>query len=81
MTNGTDIPSLIERAEKLTGPDREFDCYLHGLAIGGRFHVVFADAAQSGRLAGEIDRQSPAAREVAALTDEIARLGIGRVGQ
>ena len=43
--------------------------------------VVFADAAQSGRLAGEIDRQSPAAREVAALTDEIARLGIGRVGQ
>ena len=48
-------------------------------AIGQR--VVFADAAQSGRLAGEIDRQSPAAREVAALTDEIARLGIGRVGQ
>ena len=41
--------------------------------------VVFADAAQSGRLASEIDRQSPAAREIAALTDEIARLGIGRV--
>lgn len=35
-----DIPSLIGWAEKLTGPDREFDCYLHGLAIGGRFHAL-----------------------------------------
>ena len=43
--------------------------------------VVFADAAQTGRLASDIDRQSPAAREITALTDEIARLGIGRVGQ
>ncbi|MBB6014507.1 MAG: ParA family partition ATPase [Geminicoccaceae bacterium] len=45
-------------------------------AIGQR--VVFADAAQSGRLASEIDRQSPAAREIAALTAEIEGLGIGR---
>ena len=45
-------------------------------AIGQR--VVFADAAQSGRLASEIDRQSPAAREIAALTAEIEGLCIGR---
>lgn len=46
-------------------------------AIGQR--VVFADAAQSGRLASEIDGRSPAAREIAALTTEIDRLCIGRV--
>jgi len=40
--------------------------------IGQR--VVFADAAQSGRLAFEIDGDSPAAREVAALAIEIDRL-------
>jgi chromosome partitioning protein len=45
--------------------------------IGQR--VVFADAAQSGRLAPEIDADSPAAREIATLTDEIERLAIGRV--
>ncbi len=45
-------------------------------AIGQR--VVFADAAQSGRLASEIDARSPAAREIAALAAEIERLGIGR---
>ena len=44
--------------------------------IGQR--VVFADAAQSGRLASEIDGDSPAAREVAALAAEIDRLRIGR---
>jgi chromosome partitioning protein len=48
-------------------------------AIGQR--VVFADAAQSGRLASEIDRQSPAAREIAALTAEIEGLGIGRAAR
>lgn len=48
-------------------------------AIGQR--VVFADAAQSGRLASEIDRQSPAAREIAALTGEIEGLGIGRAAR
>ena len=48
-------------------------------AIGQR--VVFADAAQSGRLASEIDRRSPAAREIAALTTEIEGLGIGRAAR
>lgn len=45
--------------------------------IGQR--VVFADAAQSGRLASEIDEDSPAAREIVALAAEIGRLGIGRI--
>ena len=44
--------------------------------IGQR--VVFADAAQSGRLASEIDDDSPAAREIAALAAEIGRLPIGK---
>ncbi|MGP2492895.1 ParA family partition ATPase [Mesorhizobium sp. PUT5] len=44
--------------------------------IGQR--VVFADAAQSGRLASEIDEDSPAAREIVALAAEIDRLRIGR---
>ena len=44
--------------------------------IGQR--VVFADAAQTGRLASDIDRRSPAAREIAALAAEVERLGIGR---
>lgn len=46
-------------------------------AIGQR--VVFADAAQTGRLVREIGRRSPAAREIAALAAEIGLLGIGRV--
>lgn len=41
--------------------------------IGQR--VVFADAARSGRLAGEIDGVSLAAREIAALAVEIGNLG------
>lgn len=41
--------------------------------------VVFADAAQTGRLACEIDGTSPAAREIAALAAEIERLRIGRI--
>ena len=41
--------------------------------------VVFADAAQTGRLAFEIDETSPAAREIAALAAEIDRLRIGRI--
>ena len=44
--------------------------------IGQR--VVFADAAQSGRLASEIDGDSPAAREITALADEIDCLRSGR---
>jgi len=45
--------------------------------IGQR--VVFAAAAQSGQLAGEIDDDSLAAREIAALTTEIERLRIGTI--
>ncbi|CAH1666851.1 MULTISPECIES: ParA family partition ATPase [Alphaproteobacteria] len=44
--------------------------------IGQR--VVFADAAQTGRLASDIDRRSPAAREIAALAAEIGRVRIER---
>ncbi|ALV26165.1 MULTISPECIES: ParA family partition ATPase [Hyphomicrobiales] len=44
--------------------------------IGQR--VVFANAAQTGRLTSDIDRHSPATREIAALATEIARLGVGR---
>ncbi len=36
--------------------------------------VAFADTAQSGRLVFEIDEDSPAAREVAALGAEVGRL-------
>lgn len=44
--------------------------------IGQR--VVFADAAQAGRLVSEIDENSFAAHEIATLVAEIDRLGIGR---
>ncbi|RWJ31977.1 ParA family partition ATPase [Mesorhizobium sp.] len=46
-------------------------------SIGQR--VVFAQAAQTGRLAGELDGDSPAAREIATLAAEIERLRIGTV--
>lgn len=46
------------------------------MTIGQR--VVFADAAQSGWLASEIDPDSQAAREIAALAAEIGRLVTGR---
>ena len=46
-------------------------------AIGQR--VIYADAAQSGRLAFEIDDDGPAAREIAALASEIEQLRIGRI--
>jgi chromosome partitioning protein len=45
-------------------------------AIGQR--VAFAAAAQSGRLVSELDDDAPAAREIAALAEEIDRLRIGR---
>ncbi|RUV77633.1 cobyrinic acid a,c-diamide synthase [Mesorhizobium sp. M5C.F.Ca.IN.020.14.1.1] len=41
--------------------------------------VVFAEAAQSGQVASEIDDDSHAAREIAALAAEIERLRIGAV--
>jgi len=46
-------------------------------AIGQR--VIYADAAQSGRLAFEIDDDGLAAREIAALASEIEQLRIGRI--
>jgi chromosome partitioning protein len=64
-----------ETAETLA----DHDPPLLAATIGQR--VVFADAAQTGRLASDIDRRSPAAREIAALAAEIACLGIGRATQ
>jgi chromosome partitioning protein len=61
-----------ETAEALT----DHDPPVLTTTIGQR--VVFADAAQSGRLASEIDPECPAAREIAALAAEIERLVIGR---
>ena len=46
--------------------------------IGQR--VAFASAAQSGRLVSELDKETPGAREIAALVSEIDRLGIERSG-
>ncbi|MBG6200193.1 chromosome partitioning protein [Labrenzia sp. EL_13] len=42
--------------------------------------VAFASAAQSGRLVSELDKETPGAREIAALVSEIDRLGIERFG-
>ena len=61
-----------ETAETLA----DHDPPLLAATVGQR--VVFAYAVQTGRLASDIDRQSPAAREIAALAAEIGRLGIGR---
>lgn len=62
--------TVIARETAETLADR--DPPLLATTIGQR--VVFADAAQSGRLASEIDADSPAAREITALAAEIARL-------
>ena len=48
-------------------------------AIGQR--VAFAAAVQSGRLVSELDEDAPAAREIAALADEIGRLRIERTAR
>ncbi|MBZ9937029.1 AAA family ATPase [Mesorhizobium sp. BR1-1-16] len=66
--------TLIARATADTLADH--DPPVLAATIGQR--VVFADAAQSGRLATEIDADSLAAREIAALASEIERFGIGR---
>ncbi len=42
--------------------------------------VAFASAAQSGRLVSELDKETPGAREIAALVSEIDRLRIERSG-
>ena len=69
---GTRTVIARETAETLA----DHDPPMLATTIGQR--VVFADAAQTGRLTADIDRRSPAAREIAALVDEIAHLGIGR---
>ena len=61
-----------ETAETLA----DHDPPLLAAMVGQR--VVFADAAQTGRLVSDIDRQSPAAREIAALAAEVGRLCIER---
>lgn len=66
--------TLIARETAETLADH--DPPLLATTIGQR--VVFAEAAQTGRLASDIDRNSPAAREIAALTAEIERLRAGR---
>ena len=43
------------------------------VTIGQR--VAFADSARTGRLVADLDANSPAAREIAALAAEIARIG------
>ena len=45
-----------------------------GATIGQR--VAFADAAQSGRLVSELDDDSPAARDIAALCAEVGRIAL-----
>ncbi|KAB2756651.1 ParA family partition ATPase [Brucella anthropi] len=62
-----------ETAETLA----DHDPPLLGSTVGQR--VIFADAAQTGRLAFEIDPNSRAAGEIAALTAEIDGLNIGRI--
>ncbi|NLS28318.1 Chromosome-partitioning ATPase Soj [Sphingomonas sp. S2M10] len=62
-----------ETAETLA----DHDPPLLGSTVGQR--VVFADAAQSGRLAFEIDHHSRAADEIATLAAEIDRLRIERI--
>ncbi|MEH3046664.1 ParA family partition ATPase [Sphingomonas adhaesiva] len=59
-----------ETAETLA----EHDPPVLATSIGQR--VAFAAAAQVGRLVSELDGDAPAAREIAALADEIERLGI-----
>lgn len=59
-----------ETAEKLA----DHDPPVLRNTIGQR--VIYADAAQSGRLAFEIDDAGPAAREIAALVTEIERIAL-----
>ena len=74
MLNRCAARTVIARETAATLADH--DPPLLAVTVGQR--VVFADAAQTGRLASDIDRQSQASREIAALADEIAQLRIGR---
>lgn len=62
--------TVIARATAETLADH--DPPVLGATIGQR--VAFADAAQSGRLVSELDEDSLAAREIAALSAEIGRI-------
>ncbi|UXT20426.1 AAA family ATPase [Agrobacterium tumefaciens] len=62
-----------ETAETLA----DYDPPVLASTVGQR--VAFAVAAQSGRLVNELDTDTPAAREIAALVDEIERLRIERL--
>ena len=74
VLNRCGVRTIIARETAETLADH--DPPVLATTIGQR--VVFADAAQSGRLASEIDPDSQAAREIAALAAEIGRLVTGR---
>ncbi len=61
-----------ETAESLT----DHDPPALSATVGQR--IAFATAARTGRLVSEIDNATAAAREIAALTDQIAHIGTGR---
>ena len=75
VLNRCGVRTVIARETAETLADH--DPPLLGQTIGQR--VVFADAAQSGRLASEIDADSRATHEIAALAAEIDRLRVGRI--
>jgi chromosome partitioning protein len=62
--------TVIARATAETLADN--DPPVLAATVGQR--VAFADAAQSGRLVSEVDEDSPAAREIAALCAELGRI-------
>lgn len=64
-------------ARETAGSLADHDPPMLDSSIGQR--VAFAAAAQSGRIASELDETSLAAREIAALAAEIERLDVGRV--
>lgn len=75
VLNRCGVRTIIARQTAETLADH--DPPLLTATIGQR--VVFADAAQTGRLASEIDADSRATREIAALAAEIDRLHVGRI--
>ncbi|MBL8580207.1 MAG: AAA family ATPase [Mesorhizobium sp.] len=70
VLNRCEARTVIARATAETLADH--DPPVLGATIGQR--VAFADAAQSGRLVSELDEDSLAAREIAALCAEIGRI-------
>lgn len=64
-----------ETAESLT----DHDPPALPATIGQR--IAFATAAQTGRLVLEIENATAATREIAALTDQIVRVGVGRTSR